>query len=366
MWRELYPQWCLENNYNPVSLHVYRDVFNTEFNLGFHKPKKDQCLTCAKFNNLTGAEKEDFRPIHEAHIERKVESQDAKNEDKKCAEEDQSYKAITFDLQAVLFTPFTEVSLLFYKRKLAVYNLTVYEQAGRLGFCYLWPETNGKRGANEIATCLLKYFSSLPEHVKHVTSFSDTCSGQNRNIFVAAAMVYAVSTSDNLETIDMKFLESGHSMMEVDSVHAAIETKRKHQKVYNTHEWGMICTATRERNPYTVTELEFTDFMDFHKLVEETVVNRNKSISGQNVNWLKLKWLRFIKAKPNSILVKERLTDDEFQEIVVNQSVGRRESTRIRQSTNGCQPGEAVLEPAYSTPRCCTFLWQRNKIWSIW
>ena len=137
-------------------------------------------------------------------------------------------------------------------------------------------------------------------------------------------MVYAVSTSDNLETIDMKFLESGHSMMEVDSMHAAIETKRKHQKVYNTHEWGMICTATRERNPYTVTELEFTDFMDFHKLVEETVVNHNKSISGQNVNWLKLKWLRFIKAKPNSILVKERLTDDEFQEIIVNQSVGRR------------------------------------------
>ena len=38
MWRGLYPQWCLENNYNPVSLYVYCDVFNTELNLGYHKP----------------------------------------------------------------------------------------------------------------------------------------------------------------------------------------------------------------------------------------------------------------------------------------------------------------------------------------
>ena len=64
-------------------------------------------------------------------------------------------------------------------------------------------------------------------------------------------MMYAVSTSDNLETVDMKFMKSGSSIMVVDSMHAAIEMKCKHQKVYNTHEWGMICTAARERNPYT-------------------------------------------------------------------------------------------------------------------
>ena len=50
---------------------------------------------------------------------------------------------------------------------------------------------------------------------------------QNRNIFVATPMMYAVRTSDNLETIDVKAIEShgGHNMMEVDSMHAAIETQ---------------------------------------------------------------------------------------------------------------------------------------------
>ncbi len=171
---------------------------------------------------------------------------------------------------------------------------------------------------------------------------SDTCSGQNRNIYVAAAMLHAVNTT-HLNIIDMKFMESGHSMMEVDSMHAAIETKRKHQKLYNiSHEWAMICTAARERKPHHVTELNFADFQDFHKLADRIVLNRNMSTSGQEVKWLDVKWFRFITAKPNNILVKERLTDAEFQEIEINRSVAKRESTRIRQSANAIQPANAV------------------------
>ena len=212
----------------------------------------------------------------------------------------------------------------------------------------MWPETHGKRGANEIATCLLRYLHSLPDDIKHVTSYSDTCSGQNRNIYVAAAMLHAVNTT-HLNIIDMKFMESGHSMMEVDSMHAAIETKRKHQKLYNiSHEWAMICTAARERKPHHVTELNFADFQDFHKLADRIVLNRNMSTSGQEVKWLDVKWFRFITAKPNNILVKERLTDAEFQEIEINRSVARRESTRIRQSANAIQPANAVLTPAFT------------------
>lgn len=340
MWKNLYPSWARDNGYNCVSLYVYRDIFNREFNLGFHTPKKDQCLTCAKFKNLLGEEKAAFRPIYEDHIERKQESQNTKAVDKQRAAVDASFKAITFDLQAVLYTPFTDVSLLFYKRKLAVYNFTIYEQISKAGFCYLWPETNGKRGANEI--CLLSYLKSLPENINHVSSFSDTCSGQNRNIFVASAMLYAVRTIEHINIIDLKFMESGHSMMEVDSMHAAIETKKKYQKIYNTHEWGIVCTAARSNKPYTVTELDYTDFMDFHNLANQMVINRTKTSTGGNANWLKAKWLRFNKAKPNCILLKERLIDGEFLEIDVTCTNSRRVSLRLRE--------DPVLEPAYSEP----------------
>lgn len=35
-----------ECNDKTVKLEKYRDTFNKNFNLSFHIPKKDQCITC--------------------------------------------------------------------------------------------------------------------------------------------------------------------------------------------------------------------------------------------------------------------------------------------------------------------------------
>lgn len=70
----------------------------------------------------------------------------------------------------------------------------------------------------------------MPETVTHVASFSDTCGGQNRNKFVATAMLFAVNTKEHLQTVDLKFMESGHSYLEADSMHATIERARAHKK----------------------------------------------------------------------------------------------------------------------------------------
>lgn len=52
-------------------------------------------------------------------------------------------------------------------------------------------------------------------------------------------MLYAVNTIDNLEIVDLKFIEIGHSYLEVDAIHATIERGRKHKKC-TLHENG-IC-----------------------------------------------------------------------------------------------------------------------------
>ena len=78
------------------------------------------------------------------------------------------------------------------------------------------------------ATCLYKYVNSLPVNVHHIAFFSDNCMGQNRNKYVASALLYTVSTSTHIKVIDQKFLEAGHTQMECDSVHSSIEyAKRK-------------------------------------------------------------------------------------------------------------------------------------------
>jgi len=40
-------------------------------------------------------------------------------------------------------------------------------------------------------------------------------------------MLCAVNRIDNIETIDVKFMESGHSYLEADTMHATIERHRK-------------------------------------------------------------------------------------------------------------------------------------------
>lgn len=135
----------------------------------------------------------------------------------------------SFDLQSILQLPSKEESLLYYTRKLCVYNLTIYEtKSPNEAHCMLWMETDGKRGSNEIGTALKLWIENLPENIKELSLFSDTCSGQNRNQYISALFLHLTQTT-NIEIIEQKFLESGHSQMEVDSMHSAIENSKKQE-----------------------------------------------------------------------------------------------------------------------------------------
>ena len=43
---EKYVNQCQESGRDPCKLHLYRQIFNQEFNIDFHVLKKDRCDTC--------------------------------------------------------------------------------------------------------------------------------------------------------------------------------------------------------------------------------------------------------------------------------------------------------------------------------
>ena len=129
-----------------------------------------------------------------------------------------------FDIQSVLYTPCTLVSLMYYMRKLCCYNLSVYNLSNQSGTCYLWSEVEAGRGSCEVVTCLRLQLQSLPLNIEHVVLYSDACGGQNRNQIIATSLISAVSTMDSIAVI-----ESGHTHMECDSMHSAIEFAKKQQ-----------------------------------------------------------------------------------------------------------------------------------------
>jgi len=71
---DLYSKECQGKNITPVKCKVYRDIFNTDYNLSFHTPKKDQCDLCGQFvagsaNNLLTPE---FSLSHSVHTAGKL------------------------------------------------------------------------------------------------------------------------------------------------------------------------------------------------------------------------------------------------------------------------------------------------------
>ncbi|CAK1598425.1 unnamed protein product [Parnassius mnemosyne] len=231
----LYVEECEKRNSKPVSEITYRRIFGNDFNLGFFKPKKDQCLICTKYARGDANSNPNLEVEYREHMARKEACNNEKAKDKERANMLREFVSVSFDLQAILQIPSGDIGLLYYTRKLTVYNLTIYESAlPNNAHCFTWSEINGKKGSCEIGTILYNYLSEcIPNYVTEVSMFSDTCGGQNRNKNVAAILLWAVQKIPNLNIIEQKFLESGHSYMEADSMHSSIEASQKNTAIYS-------------------------------------------------------------------------------------------------------------------------------------
>ena len=144
---KLYKEDCQEGI--PVSEFKYRQVFDTEFNIWFHRPQKDQCDTCVAYRHKTSPSEED-KEVYVMHQKDKEKAREIKNLAK--SQSKLPLKAsCAFDMQQILLCPHGLSSSFYYKRRLGVFNFTVYNFGDSEG---LWPETEACRGCNEVSTCL--------------------------------------------------------------------------------------------------------------------------------------------------------------------------------------------------------------------
>lgn len=326
-----------------VSEKTYRRIFCNDYNYSFFKPKKDLCATCAKYDQASNADKKDLEEEYTMHLMRKNQCNEAKENDKIRCKTDPSFITCTFDLQSVLQLPYSSVSLFYYSRKICVYNLTIYVGSGEIAHCYTWNELNGKRGSNEIGSILLKFLETLPLTVTDVSLFCDTCGGQNRNQQVAAVLMYAVQNLSHLNRVELKFLESGHSHMECDSMHSAIESAKKNKSAYTMTDWIRIFQSARSikkhkiQSEYQVHLLKFSDFYNLQELASSTIKNRNRDEFGDKVSWLKIKCLKFEKQLPATFFYRYDHTSD-YKKVNVAGRGSSKKSATLKSAYNNLLP----------------------------
>lgn len=186
----------------------------------------------------------------------------------------------------------------------------------------MWHETNGTKGASEVATCLWDLISKLPPEVNEITFYSDTAAGQNRNSIVSAMFIKALSCFTNISIINQKFMESGHSEMECDSVHSCIENKGKAIDIFVPDGWYTVARTAKTTNPpYVVKENYFSDFKDFKSYSQKLITNKNKTDDGTNLKWQEVKWFQYRKENLMLILFKTQLSQTEFKKLPIRRSV---------------------------------------------
>ena len=301
----MYANECAESMTTPVKKHFYFDIFHKDFNLAFHKPKKDMCDLCVKYSRSSDTEKDEMKQRMEEHSKNKTVCRELKEQEKLRAQSDSKVNVACFDLQQVLITPQSMSSQLYYRRKLATYNLTVFDVAKKDGYCYMWHEGVAKRGANSIASCVWKYMTDKAEngHCNEFVFFSDNCGGQNKNKTIAGMYLYAIR-SLSVDRISHYYLEAGHTQNEGDSMHAVIERAAKRVNVFTPMQWYALArTAKKSGSHYAVTEMN-GHMKDFKTLGGLYCKRLQEAVSLKSPEWHKIKAIMVEKENPHVLFVK--------------------------------------------------------------
>lgn len=144
----LYREYCkvLEfKDLKPVKENIFRNIFNTEYNLSFKRRHTDTCKTCDELNvkfqskvlmEATRKKIEEEKFNHLSLVNRTNET--FRTDVEMASKSNGQIAVLTFDLQKTLETPSLTTSVAFYKRQLWTYNLCIYDEVQKKGKCHLF------------------------------------------------------------------------------------------------------------------------------------------------------------------------------------------------------------------------------------
>lgn len=270
-----------------VTYKFYRSVFIKDFSkLSFRRPRVDTCSTCDKLDcqvkaNIGSSQSAKIQlELHHRKAERArkelkkdtVESQDP--ESTKCC--------LSMDLQQVMFVPSLTHCDMFYLSQLSCYNLGVHVGDTNAAYMCMWHEGVASRGANEIASCLLRLVNQGLISKKNLVIWCDNCGGQNKNRILLFTLIYLVANG-HFDTIEQKFLISGHSFMPCDRDFALIEKRKKVSTAFIPSDLHTVVKSARYSPPFDIIDMVASGFWDMKRAADEYINTTKLNISKASV-----------------------------------------------------------------------------------
>lgn len=314
--RDMFVQEHKEQNIT-ASYKTYCDVLKTQ-NLSFFHPKKDKCGLCETYRKGDADKKAEMQTKMDDHQRQKQAVRDKKKEAKE--DPDPMNMCATFDMQQVIFLPKTNDSMIFYKRRLANYNLTIYDLKSKQCHCFTWHEGMAKRGSCEVATCLKHYLQERDnDGANNVTLFSDGCPGQNKNSIVTTMLLHFVCNSRNIDKISLHFFEPYHGQNEGDSAHSCINTAIEAAgDLYVPSQLVPIFRLARRKNPYVVHSLQTGDFYDYKTLAHDLrILSVRIDDKGDPVDWTTMRQVMVQKSHRTKVFFADCHLTKEYRSITL-------------------------------------------------
>ncbi|XP_067648415.1 uncharacterized protein [Eurosta solidaginis] len=275
----------------PVSKNYFFGILN-EFNLTFKDSSSDRCMTCNKFilmlkkENLTENEENSIEEDRKLHNHLAQQIQKEFSEDIEKAKLEDKTVVLVFDLQKPLETPSFSSNIAFDKHQLWTYNLCIFNEAdgNDKAYMYVWSENIASRGAEEIASCLIKHFRiHLSRDVKHIILYSKSCGGLNRSLKITLLIKHFLANSD-IDLIEQKFFLSGHNYNMCDAQFKIIERIPEiYQCIETPDKWIDIIRNAKQTHPqFTVTKMEMNDFISAEEL-NKLIINVKKDLNNEKI-----------------------------------------------------------------------------------
>jgi hypothetical protein len=220
---------------------------------------------------------------------------------------------LCFDLQNVITVPRANVSNMFYKRKLNVYNLTGHLSLSRKGYCVVWHESLSGRSGNDIACALMAMLEKVFEMNTTMTEnclWSDSCVPQNRNSLMSLALMHFMTQHPTITKIIQKFCEPGHSsIQEVDNIHSQIEKTLQVTEVFSPLGVVRALLATNRHRPFEVIHMNTKKLIDYQ--------TEAKSYKFNTIPYTKVKVIVYNSLVPCCLEYKTSFLEEQFVKVCV-------------------------------------------------
>ncbi|XP_078368458.1 uncharacterized protein LOC144652294 [Oculina patagonica] len=202
---------------------------------------------------------------------------------------------LQMDFDKTLWSPKVTSQDWYYKYKLKTHQMGIYCANDDIIHCFLYNETTGTIGPNEVISLLdyllLQLENKLGKH-DHVIIWCDNCPGQFKECYLFFFLDFLVKKGRFVRA-DLKFLLEGHTYSVCDRRFGTIQKLFKNQEIVDVPRTWVKILENGNLSNVTAHWVTLEMIKDYKTFLRLHYVRRNEDLEKQKFRVQRIAWLNF-------------------------------------------------------------------------